>query len=395
MSFMICLRKLARFTGKRSCAFWAPNKECGWNAREVLLIVPVVIAALTFMQSQPLPAQLPPVEVARDNGLPNAPDTATTPVSADQAAAHKASGSIAGTVLDGNDAEVQGARVELTGPAGNRVVQSGSDGQFIFHGLPAGKFKLTVTGQGWGTFVSSEIQLHDGDFRIVPGVVLPVATAVTQVTVVGDKTELSVEQVHIAVQQRVLGVFPNFYSSYDWNAPPMLAKQKFQLAFRSLIDPVTFLGAAAVAGAEQVNNNFPGFGSGVQGYAKRFGAAYADDVSARILSSALLPTVFREDPRYFYRGSGSTSSRAFYAVSAAFIARGDNGRSKPNYARIVGSFASGGISNLYYPASSRGVALTFENGAIDLAAYAGENLVREFILKRFTTRAHGTANNGQ
>ena len=59
-------------------------------------------------------------------------------------------------------------------------------------------------------------------------------------TVTGDKKELSEEQVHIAEQQRIGGVIPNFYSAYDWNAPPMLAKQKFQLRIRSIIDPVSF-----------------------------------------------------------------------------------------------------------------------------------------------------------
>ncbi len=333
-----------------------------------------------------LEAQQPLAETATAGSLPDAPGDHT----ANAPSARGASAFIEGTVLDASGAEVQGARVELSDIAGgvSEQAQSGGDGQFLFHGLPAGKFKLTVSGPGWGTYVSPEIDLRDGDFRIVPGIVLPLGTAVTQVRVVGDTEELAEEQVHIALQQRVMGVFPNFYSSYDWNAPPLQAKQKFQLAYRSLLDPVTFLGAGAVAGIEQMNNSFPGFGSGAQGYAKRYGAAYADDVTARLLSSALLPTIFREDPRYFYKGSGSARSRAFYAVSAAVIARGDNGRWKPNYARILGSFSSGAISNLYYPAGSRGTTLVFENGLIDLASYAGSNLVREFVLKRFTTRAH-------
>jgi hypothetical protein len=57
----------------------------------------------------------------------------------------------------------------------------------------------------------------------------------------------------IAVQ-RIGGVIPNFYSSYDWNAPPMEAKQEFQLGIRSIIDPVSFLSVAGVARAEQYKN---------------------------------------------------------------------------------------------------------------------------------------------
>ncbi len=69
------------------------------------------------------------------------------------------------------------------------------------------------------------------------------------------------------------------------------------------------------------------------------------------------------------------------------MTRSDSGRWEPNYSYILGSFAAGGLSNLYYPAGSRGTALAFENGAIDIGAHAATNVVREFILKRFTSRA--------
>ena len=75
------------------------------------------------------------------------------------------------------------------------------------------------------------------------------AAATTSVTVM-DKDQASIQQVEIAEQQRVFKVFPNFYSSYDWNAPPMLAKQKYRLVARTLIDPVSFLTTAGIAGAD-------------------------------------------------------------------------------------------------------------------------------------------------
>lgn len=334
-----------------------------------------------------------PVAVASERGLPDAPDAAAGGTTTEGSAAPVGTASIAGTVLDSNGAVVEGANVELEGASGRakQVVVSGSDGQFAFGSLHAGRFKVRVTGKGWGTYTSPEIELHSGDFYLVPNVVLPVATAVTDVTVVGDKEELAEEQVQIAIQQRVLGVFPNFYSSYDWHAPPMMAKQKFQLALRSLIDPVTFLGVGAVAGAEQINNNFPGYGGGAQGYGKRFGAAYADTVTGDMLGKAILPSLFHQDPRYFYRGTGSTGSRLWYALSSGVMTRSDSGRWEPNYSFILGSFGSGAISNLYYPAGSRGTSLIVANGLVGIAEHAGTNVVREFILKRFTSRAKGSA----
>ncbi len=298
---------------------------------------------------------------------------------------------ISGTVLDSNGSEVQGAHVVLKSLTDEKIrsEQSDSNGEFTFTGLPPGSFNLRVSGPGWGTFVSPEIQLHAGDFHIVPGIVLPL-TSSTVVRVVADRDELSEEQVHIAEQQRVLRVFPNFYSSYDWNAPPMKTKQKFQLALRALSDPMAFAGAAGTAAIEQKTNAFSGYGTGAQGYAKRFGAAYANDFTAEMLAYAVFPSLFHQDPRYFYRGSGSIGSRAFYAISAAVMARGDNGHWEPNYSYILGSFAAGGISNLYYPAGDRGAMLTVMNGFIGIGEHAGTNLVREFVLKRFTSRARGS-----
>jgi hypothetical protein len=327
--------------------------------------------------------------------LPDAPgmEQPSEAPSRDQAS-YQASGAISGTVLDANGDVIPGARVTLTTQAGadERVLLSGSNGEFAFSKLPPGTFKLTVTAGGMGAFVASEIPLLAGDQRLLSKVVLPVAAATTSVRVFADREQLAEEQVHLALEQRVLGVLPNFYSTYDWHAPPMGSKQKFELAFRAETDPVAFLGAAVLAGIEQGNNSFPGYGQGAQGYAKRYGAAYADDMIGRMMGSAVYPSLFRQDPRYFYRGSGSVRSRALYAISAAVICRGDNGHWEPNYSHVLGSFTAGGLSNLYYPAASRGASLTILNGLIETAGRAGNNLLREFVLKGLTPKVPDYAN---
>ncbi len=355
----------------------------------------LVTAFILGLSSLSLLAQQAGIPVASNAGLPDAPGVAVAEGTPENAvSAPKSNAVISGTVIDANGSEVQGARVELSqrGESEVRVLQTGSNGEFNFAGLSAGTYRITVTGSGMGTFVSEEIKLYAGEFRIVSQVLLPMAATTTDVTVIGDKEELAQQQVHIAVQQRVLGVFPNFYSSYDWNAPPMGAKQKFHLAFRAVTDPVSFLGAGGVAGFEQFNNIFPGYGSGVEGYAKRFGAAYANDFSGRMLGGAVFPSLFRQDPRYFYRGSGSTRTRLLYAIAAAFITRGDNGHWQPNYSHILGNFAAGGISNIYYPSTSRGASLTLTNGLIETAGDAGTNILREFFLRGITSKVPATAN---
>jgi hypothetical protein len=208
----------------------------------------------------------------------------------------------------------------------------------------------------------------------------------------GNKEELAEQQVQIAVRQRVVGIIPNFYTTYDWNAPPLEAKQKFKLGLRSVFDPVSFLTVAGIAGAEQYKNIFPAYGGGIEGYGKRYGAALATHVSADMLSRAILPSIFHQDPRYFYKGKGSIRSRALYAISAAVMTRDDDGRWKLNYSHMLGNFSAAAISNLYYPASDRGASLVIFNGLSDTAGDAAANLLREFVLKGFTTHVPKGAN---
>lgn len=294
---------------------------------------------------------------------------------------------MSGTVLDANHEVLPGARVTLerTSDAAVRTVESGNDGQFVFSGLAPDMYKITVTAPGMSTFTSLQIPLRAGEARIVPPVTLSVLGGMTSVTVNGSKEELSKEQVEIAEQQRVAGIIPNFYSSYDWNAPPMLAKQKFQLSLRSTFDPVALLSVAGVAGAEQSQNVFPAYGSGFEGYGKRYGAALANHASGILLGRAVFPAIFHQDPRYFYKGRGSVGSRALYAISAAVVARGDDGRWQPNYSRVLGNFSAAAISNLYYPPADRGASLVLLNGLAGTGADAVANLIREFLLKRITS----------
>jgi hypothetical protein len=331
---------------------------------------------------------------AHDAAFPDAPQPQQVTSLSGANDSQAGTGSLSGTVLDTNREVLQGARLTLADPSGSviRTVESGSNGQFAFTGLPPDVYRLTVTAPGMSTFTSTQIPLRAGEARIVPAVTLAVSGGTTSVTVTGNKEELAEEQVKIAVQQRIGGVIPNFYSTYDWNAPPMEAKQKFQLSIRSIIDPVAFLTVAGIAGAEQYKDVFPAYGGGIEGYGKRYGAALANHVSGTLLGKAVYPSIFHQDPRYFYKGKGSIRSRALYAISAAVIARGDDGRWKPNYSRVLGNFSAAAISNLYYPASDRGGSLVVFNGLAGTGADAVSNLIREFVLKRITSHVPKGAN---
>src|SRR5204863_5964012 len=123
-------------------------------------------------------------------------------------------------------------------------------------------------------------------------------------------------------KQRVLRVIPNFYVTYDPHPMALTSREKFELAWKTSIDPFTFAVVGAIAGLQQAQNDFSGYGQGAQGYAKRYGASYADLVSGTFLGSAILPSLLRQDPRYFYKATGSRHSRGLYALANAVICKG-------------------------------------------------------------------------
>ena len=305
-------------------------------------------------------------------------------------AAPVAAAMIAGTVLDNNGDVIEGARVVLSAAGElDRVLTSGEDGQFTFTGLPPDSYRLTVSREGMGTYVSPQLEIHAGEMRFVKRVVLPLSGGVEEVHVYASQEQLATEQVHAEEDQRVMGVIPNFYSTFDWHAAPLDAKQKFQLAFRSEIDPVTFVGAAAIAGAEQYKKIYQGYGQEAGGFGKRFAAQYANDFDSRMIGSAVLPSLFHQDPRYFYKGTGTVRERALYAITSAFICRGDNGKREFDFSHIGGDFAAGSLSNLYYPEANEGATLILTNGLIEIGGMAGTNLLREFVLRGITSHVPG------
>lgn len=338
------------------------------------VVVFFFLALILLPCLQPAAAQDSPADV----GTPWTPARGQAPA--------QAPGNISGTVVDRTGAVVAGARLRLTRPDQSPSLEttSGENGQFSFAHVPAGPFQLAITSAGFAAQPSSGV-LRAGETYIVPAIVLAVATARTEVRVGLSPIEVAQEQVQDEEKQRVLGFVPNFYVSYVPHAAPLNAKQKFALAWKTSLDPVSFALVGVIAGIQQAQDDFSGYGQGAQGYGKRYGASYANFVSGTFIGSAILPSVLKQDPRYFYKGSGSKRSRILYAVAGSVICKGDNGGWQPNYSSILGNLAAGAISNLYYPAKDRdGVGLTFESGAIGIGATAGANLIQEFLIRKLT-----------
>ncbi len=275
-------------------------------------------------------------------------------------------------------------------PTGPHTTTADTNGFFEFNELGPGTYHISVTAKGFADYTSVAIFLKPAQNLDLPDISLQVSSATTTVNVVAyTQQELATRQVNVEETQRVLGFIPNFYAVYTWNAAPISPKQKFSLAFKTFFDPTTPVAIATVSGIEQASDTFPGWGQDWPGYGQRFGAAAADNFTNNFLTGAIFPILLHQDPRYYYMGPerGSTMHRFWYAISATVICKGDNGRWEPNYSAVLGTFSAGAISNAYYPAAQRGVALTIDNGLIQIASGAFGALFQEFLLKKLTPTA--------
>jgi hypothetical protein len=297
-------------------------------------------------------------------------------------------GTIVGTATDVNGDPVPNAAVELKSSDGNdrRTVVTPDNGFFEFHDVkPAVAYEIGITAKDFADWTSEAFTLDPGQFKIVGGIRLRIRPEVTNVQVTYDPVKVATEQFRAEEHQRVFGIIPNFYVSYEANPGPLSARMKFQLAFKVATDPVTVAGVGLVSASKQAANS-PKFGQGWGAYGERFGATAADGFSDIMIGGAILPSLLHQDPRYFFQGTGSTGSRVRHAMFSPFVARGDNGRWQPNYSSVGGDLASSALSNLYYPQSNRGAGLVFGNFAIGTAERMGASLAQEFIIGKFTRR---------
>ena len=295
-------------------------------------------------------------------------------------------GTISGEVIDIDGAVIEAAHVSLITSSVAATTTTDHDGRYFFRNVPSGSFSVSVTLSGFNAAVEPGI-LQPGETMELPEISLSVATVATTVNAMTQE-QAGIEELHTEEHQRLVGVLPNFFVSYSWTAPPLTTRQKFILSWRNAVDPGNLALSGTVAGIQQAENEFPGYHQGAVGYGKRLGADYANLWAGTFMGGAVLPTLFHQDPRYFYKGTGTLRARFFYSITRAVICRGDNGRWQPNYSGVLGDLSAGAISNIYYPASDRhGVGLTFANGFLGVAGDALNGFVQEFILPRFTT--HG------
>lgn len=293
-------------------------------------------------------------------------------------------GVIVGTVTDVNDSPVPGATVVLQGPDSGdiRSATTNESGFFEMRDVEPGRpYQVRIHAAGFSDWQSPAVTLEPGQSRILDVSKLQIQEVQTVVTVTPESSEeIAIEQVKTEETQRGLGIFPNFYAVYTPDPAPLTARLRISLALRLSRDPFTLAGVAVLAGIGQATNS-PRYVQGAKGYGERFGAYYANSLTDVMFDGIILPTLLRQDPRYFYQSMGSIESRTVHALASLLITKGNNGRLQPNYSSLGGDLASAAISNLYYPKAERGVGLLFEGFAINTAIHATVRLLDQFVFR--------------
>jgi len=179
--------------------------------------------------------------------------------------------------------------------------------------------------------------------------------------------------------KRILGIIPNYRSvSADTQLPPLSVKDKFWLATQDSFDYSAFILAGMIAGIGQAQNSTPEFRQGAAGYARYYWHSFADQAVGNYFTEAIVPSLTRQDPRYYTLGRGNIFHRSGYAVSRLFITRTDSGGTMFNFSEIGGNLAGAAVSNTYYPSRERTWTKTQQKWFLQVGLDGFFNVGKEF-----------------
>jgi hypothetical protein len=198
---------------------------------------------------------------------------------------------------------------------------------------------------------------------------------------------------------RLFWTLPNFLSVKSKDIPPLSAAEKFKVVARGNFDPIELVYVSFLSGISQASDSEPGFGQGAAGYGKRFGSSFADTTIENFMTGAILPSVLKQDPRFYQLGQGSFGHRAEYAISRIFVTRGDSGRAQFNFSEVVGSALAAGISTYsYHPREDRNVPNALSVWGTQVGWDTVTIVVKEFwpdVHRHFAKKRVATASDSQ
>jgi hypothetical protein len=154
--------------------------------------------------------------------------------------------------------------------------------------------------------------------------------------------------------QRILGFMPNFRTvSGGAAAHPPGFKYNFVVATHQAFDYSSFIFLGLTSLSAEAINEHPALGKGIEGFGQYTWRGFLDKTDNTYLSAWFLPTLLREDTRYYALGAGhSIYVRPLYIISQEAVARTYGGHLTPNLAGLGGKVLTQVVSRNYYPPSA-------------------------------------------
>ena len=180
-------------------------------------------------------------------------------------------------------------------------------------------------------------------------------------------------------KNRIFGLVPN-YTTVEGRGivPPITTAQSFKMAAMSSFDPFVYPLYAIIAGTAQARDNPESWAQDANGYAKRFGLAFADNTMSSLVTTGLLPSLLKQDPRYYQGRATGFLNRVGYAASRSVVTKSRSGHTQFNFSEIGGTFIVAGVANVYYPQDERTMSATLQRWAWQAMWDALANELKEF-----------------
>lgn len=179
--------------------------------------------------------------------------------------------------------------------------------------------------------------------------------------------------------KRILGVMPNFRAvSAGEIPPPPTPKQAFMIATRNSFDYSSFIFVGFTSAFAEWSNAHPQLGQGMAGYGRYYWRGFVDKTNGNYLVIFALPTIFRQDERYYAMGEGSVWKRMAYSTSRVAITPNYEGHNSFNISELLGRGMAQGISVAYYPSKSRTAGAIATKYGYAIMRDALTNTFREF-----------------
>jgi hypothetical protein len=159
---------------------------------------------------------------------------------------------------------------------------------------------------------------------------------------------------------------------------PLSTRQKFDIFLRHTYSPGTFAGAGIDAFKENFRDRNKEYERGWRGIGQRAGIELATGESDVFFQQFLIPSLLKQDPRYYRNPNLPFVPRAVYAMSRVLVTHADDGHETFNCSKIIGGSISQALSDLYVPAQRQGLHPIIDRVAFNLVRDAGFNLVHEF-----------------